>query len=156
MLLTINLKAKIPSHYQQSSDIAYNYIDNKQYVLAYNAFEEMLNISIKLKDDVMQYRITNTMSALSLVSNNKNLLYRSYMHLNNIKIKSRNTKYYWLITKIVQKLNFKLYPASIYHHTMCILATINQERKYLKLCSNKRYFLSNFLRNYKKEIEHEK
>jgi hypothetical protein len=151
--LLINLNAKIPQQYQQLSNIAYNYISNREYILAFDTMQNMLDTSVLNKDEIIKYRISNTMSALALVSDDTGLLQKAYKNMQKINIKNRDEKWYWIATKLSQKLTYTLYPSAIYHYAMCNLAHINGNKKYLNYCKNKNYFLNNFYRNYGESYE---
>lgn len=148
--LTTSLFAQIPEEYKPLSTALYGYIDDKEYTQAMDVLDQMLIVSMSRQDEDMQYRIANTMSALGLTSDETTLLHRAYDTMQHIPLKKRDAKYYWLITKLSQKLTNMMFPSSLYHMTMCMMAITNNEEKYIRKCENKDYFLSNFFNNYQK------
>jgi hypothetical protein len=149
--LAMGLNAQIPEQYKSLSITLYNYIYNNESELAMQVLDDMLIVSVALKDKDMQYRIANTMSALALTSNQTTMLDKAYRDMQNTPLSKRDTKYYWLMTKLSQKLTNTIFPANLYHLTMCNMALENNQTKYLKKCGNQYYFLSNFFQNIEKK-----
>lgn len=149
--LTMGLHAQIPNEYKSLSYVAYDYIDQKQHSSAMDLFENMLIVSISRNDTDMHYRINNTMSSLALISNQRELQSRAYQHMQTTPFEKRDAKYYWLVTKLSQKLTNTIFPANLYHIAMCRKAVENNETTYLKKCENQYYFLNNFFQNIEKK-----